>query len=306
MKFRTALLATLVTALFAGSLHAQMLRVTIRKAPIRTGPGSQETLVATAMEGDLLEYVDVEGLYYIVRVPGSQTVGYVHSALVTQTGQPAPASPTRRAPERSNAPPPPPPPVYAPTAQPCAPPPPPPRRTTRTPPPPPPTYENEQLPNTPPSIDPADADNAPWAHRGFGLGIRMGHSTIGGVAFNTRTFGENLGLSFDLASEFDVLQLQPSLMFKIGDPIALEAVYFQPYFGVGANAFWDRNFDTFSTGVVALGGTDLGFTAVTNLTVSVDLGYTSDPIDSECRADCFTSNFSDRLGLNFGVNWYFK
>ena len=136
--------------------------------------------------------------------------------------------------------------------------------------------------------------------------MRMGHSTLGNMAFNARTFGRKLGLSFDLASELDLLQLQPSLMFKIGQPIALEAIYFQPYFGVGANMLWDRTFDDFSTGVVALGGTDLGFTAVRNLTVSVDLGYTSDAIDFDCRADCFTSSFSDRLGLNFGVNWYFK
>ncbi len=134
----------------------------------------------------------------------------------------------------------------------------------------------------------------------------MGSTTIGDMAFNLRTWGSGLGLSFDVASELDVLQLQPSLMFKIGQPIELEAVYFQPYFGVGANALWDRTFDDFGVGVVALGGMDLGFTAVPNLTVSVDLGYFSDQIDSSCRSDCFTSNFSDRLGLNFGVNWYFK
>ncbi len=292
MKFRTALSAMIATALVAGSLHAQTLRVTIRKAPIRSGPGSQETLVATAMEGDLLEFVDVEGLYYIVRVPGTQQVGYVHSALVEQTAE--------RAPTRTTAPPPP-------MAQPCAPPPPPPPRgTSRTAPPPPPR-ERQRVPNTQPSIDPTS--DAPWEHRGLGIGIRAGHNTIGNTAFNLRTWGSGLGLSFDLASETSVLQLQPSLMFKIGQPIALEAVYFQPYFGVGANALWYRiqNFDTtFDVGVVALGGMDLGFTAVPNLTVSVDLGYFSDPIDSACRADCFTSNFSDRLGLNFGVDWYFK
>jgi hypothetical protein len=129
------------------------------------------------------------------------------------------------------------------------------------------------------------------------------------MAFNFRSFGNSLGLSFDLASEVDVLQLQPTLMFKIGQPIALDAVYFQPYFGVGANAFWHRIENpetTFDVGVVALGGFDVGFTAVKNLTVSLDLGYFSDPIDFDCRADCFTSSFSDRLGLNFGVDWYFK
>ena len=299
MKFRTALSAMIVTALVASSVHAQTLRVTIRKAPIRSGPGSQETLVATAAEGDLLEYVDVEGLWYIVRVPATRQVGYVHSALVEQTAERAPAGATA-----------PPPPVAAPMAQPCAPPPPPPPRSpSRTsPPPPPPKRELEQLPNTQPSIDPT-LDDAPWEHRGFGIGVRMGHSTVGNMAFNLRSFGRSLGLSFDLASDVDVLQLQPSLMFKIGSPIELEAVYFQPYFGVGANAFWHRieNPDTtFDVGVVALGGVDLGFTAVPNLTVSVDLGYFSDPIDGDCRADCFTSSFSDRLGLNFGVDWYFK
>jgi len=305
MKFRTALLATILTAIVAGSVHAQTLRVTIRKAPIRSGPGSQETLVATAVEGDLLEYIDVEGLWYIVRMPSTQQVGYVHSALVEQTAERAPTT-TQPAPARTIAPPPP---VAAPMAQPCAPPPPPPSRSSsRTSPPPPPKRELEQLPNTQPSIDPT-LDDAPWEHRGFGIGVRMGHSTVGNMAFNLRSFGRGHGLSFDFASDVDVLQLQPSLMFKIGSPIELEAVYFQPYFGVGANAFWHRieNPDTtFDVGVVALGGMDLGFTAVPNLTVSVDLGYFSDPIDSNCRGDCFTSSFSNRLGLNFGVDWYFK
>ena len=113
-------------------------------------------------------------------------------------------------------------------------------------------------------------------------------------------------MSFDLTSELNYLQLQPSLMFKIGQPIAFEAVYFQPYFGLGANVLWSRSLDDFGVGVVALGGTDFGFSALPNLTVSLDLGYLSDSIDSACRADCFTSNFSDRLGVNFGLNWYFK
>ena len=134
----------------------------------------------------------------------------------------------------------------------------------------------------------------------------MGHSTIGSMAFNVRTFGNTLGLSLDVASEFDVLQMQPSLMFKIGGPIRTEAVYFQPYAGIGANTWWDRINDDFNYGVSALGGTDIGFTALKNLTVSLDLGYFSDPINGDCGSDCFTSSFSDRLGMNFGVNWYFK
>ena len=125
MKYRPALLAMIVTALIAGSVNAQTLRVTIRKAPIRSGPGSQDSLVATAMEGDLLEYVDTEGIWYIVRVPATQQVGYVHSALVEPTTTLAPA-PTA-APAT---------PVAAPTEpieieQPCAPPPPQ-RATSRT------------------------------------------------------------------------------------------------------------------------------------------------------------------------------
>lgn len=300
MKYRPALLAMIVTALIAGSVNAQTLRVTIRKAQIRSGPSSQDSLVATAMEGDLLDYVDTEGIWYIVRVPATQQVGYVHSALVEPTTAHAPAPTAAPAP-----------PVAAPIEQPCAPPPlPPPRATSRTAaPPPPPQQRAERLPNTQPSIDPTLSDDAPWEHRSLGVGIRMGHSTLGSMAFNFRSFGDSLGLSFDLASEVDVLQLQPSLMFKIGQPIALQAVYFQPYFGVGANAFWHRIENpetTFDVGVVALGGFDVGFTAVKNLTVSLDLGYFSDPIDFDCRADCFTSSFSDRLGLNFGVDWYFK
>jgi uncharacterized protein YraI len=306
MKLRTALLALLTTALFAASVHAQMLRVTIRKAPIRSGPGSQEPLVTTAMEGDMLEYVDTEGLYYIVRVPGTQQVGYVHSALVKQTAQQT--RPAQRAPAATQPAPMNPPPATTRPANPNdGPPPPPPRRTRRTPTTTSSTTnESGQLPNTQPAVDPSGMDNAPWEHRGFGIGMRVGHNTIGSMAFNMRTFGDTLGLSFDLASELDVLQMQPSLMFKIGDPIETKEVYFQPYFGVGGNTFWDRINDDFKFGVVALGGADVGFSAVPQLTVSLDLGYFSDPIDGDCGSDCFTSNFSDRLGLNFGVNWYFK
>lgn len=162
-------------------------------------------------------------------------------------------------------------------AHPCAPPPPSPQR------------DPEPLPNTQRSIDPT-RDDAPWEHRGLGIGFRTGHNTID-LAFNLRTWGRNKGLSFDVASELDVLQLQPSLMFKIGQPIELEAVYLQPYFGLGANALWNRSLNDFGVGVVVLGGTDFGFTALPNLTVSLDLGYVSDTIDSGCRADCFTSNF---------------
>lgn len=306
MKFRTALLAMLVTAMFAASAHAQMLRVTIRKAPIRTGPGSTQPLVTNAMEGDILEYVDVEGLYYIVRVPGTQQVGYVHSALVAQTAQPTPYPNDGPTPTSS---PPPPPPSAAPSAQSStAPPPPPPRRTSRTPPPPPAstTREGEPLPNTQPSVDPTLWDDAPWEHRRLGIGGRFGHSTLGNMAFNFRTWRNTAGLSLDVAADDFMWQLQPSMMFKIGGPITSSAVYFQPYFGVGADMYWSRLTDNDGVGVVALGGTDIGFTALQNLTVSFDLGYHSDWLDTDCRSDCFTSNFSDRLGLNFGFNWYFK
>jgi len=190
------------------------------------------------------------------------------------------------------------------------PPPPPPRRTSRTSPSPPPPSEREPLPNTEPSIDPT-LDDAPWEHRGLGIGVRMGHTTIGNMAFNFRTWGSGLGLSFDVASELDVLQLQPSLMFKIGSPIDAEAVYFQPYLGIGANAIWNRANPArpetdFGVGLVVLGGMDLGFRAVPNLTASIDLGYSSDSIDFDCRAGCFTNDFVNRLGLNFGIDWYFK
>jgi len=84
MRYRTALCALVASVLVALSLasdvHAQTLRVTIRKAPVRSGPGAQTNLVTHVMEGDTLELVDVDGLWYIVRVPDTQQVGYIHSA----------------------------------------------------------------------------------------------------------------------------------------------------------------------------------------------------------------------------------
>lgn len=305
MKFRTAFLTTIMIAFVAVSIHAQTLRVTIRKAPIRSGPGSREPVVATAMQGDVLEYVDTEGLWYIVRLPSTQQVGYVHSALVAPASQRAqPESQSPPEPTRASQP--------APMNEPCAPRPlPSPPREEAPPPEQASSREPEPVrdPLPQPRNQPTSADlsriEEPWAHRGLGVGFRTGHNPIA-LAFNFRTWGRGKGLSLDVTSELDVLQLQPSLMFKIGQPIDFEAVYIQPYFGVGANALWNRSLDDFGVGVVALGGADFGFGALPNLTVSLDLGYVSDTIDSGCGSDCFTSNFSDRLGLNFGLDWYFK
>lgn len=321
MKTRTTLWAILVTVLVATHVNAQTLRVTIKKAPIRSGPAAQTTLVATAMEGDLLELVDVEGLWYIVRVPATQQVGYVHSALVERTARQAPAATTR--PSQQRAPAPPPPPVAAPILEPCAPPPlPPPRRTETPPPPAAPTSRATELPKVQPSIDPSSSDNRPWESRGLGIGTRTGWGTLGTMAFNFRTFGDHLGLSLDVSYlnsssilgveglDYGRLQTQPTLLFKIGRPITFSAVYLQPYAGGGANTIWHRGSvfgNELSLGLAAFGGLDVGFMAVPNLTVSADLGYVSDDLWTTCGDLCVPSSFNGGdIGVTVGVDWYFK
>ena len=304
MRFRHAILAMIATALVAGYAQAQTLRVTIRKAPIRQGPGPDAKLVANAMQGDLLELVDQDGLYYIVQVPHTGKVGYVHSALVELTTQ-APAT-TRQAPPppRQQAPPPPP----APMAQPCAPPP---RRVTT----PPPPRQTQQLPPTQPSVD-YDDDDAPWDHRSFGVGLRAGFASIGMTALNVRTWGGAAGLSLDVSylgvGDFGRLQMSPSILFKMGQPMDFEAVYLQPYAGGGPNTVWSfvpqGGFadSGLSIGLAVFGGLDIGFHGVPNLTVSADLGYYSDNLYSTCPNGCWGEWGFSAIGMSFGVDWYFK
>ena len=116
MKFRQIALAMISTLIVAGYAQAEMLRVTIRKAPIRSGPGSETTLVTTATEGTLLELVDRDGSWYIVSVPQSGKVGYVHRALVELVMEPTTAPAPAPAPRRVTAPPPAPRPVAPPPA----------------------------------------------------------------------------------------------------------------------------------------------------------------------------------------------
>lgn len=314
MRYRTALWASVASALvavfLASDVHAQTLEVTIRKAPVRSGPGAQTNLVTHVMEGDVLELVDVDGLWYIVRVPDTQQVGYIHSALVKRVAGSAPTSAPR-----SPAPPPRTP-AAAPMSEPCAPPPPPPPSRRTTPPPPPRRSEAEPLPNTQPSVDPS-LDDAPWESRGLGLGMRTGWGTLGDVAFNLRTWGDTVGFSLDVSNlgsieglDWSRLQTQPSLLFNIGPPITLDAVYLQPYAGGGANTIWHRGalFDNqFDVGMAVFGGLDIGFMAVPNLTVSFDLGYVSDDLWSTCSELCAPSSFNDGdVGVTLGIDWYFK
>jgi hypothetical protein len=275
------------------------------------------------MEGELLELVDVEGLWYIVRVPATQQVGYVHSALVERTSPQASAA-TQPATQRSPAPPPPR--AAAPDLEPCAPPPPPPPRRTATPPPPPPSpaapaSTAPELPKVPPAIDPS-LDDEPWEARSLGIGMRTGWGTLGTMAFNFRTFGDLVGLSLDVSYlndtmilgidglDYGRLQTQPSLLFKIGPPITFSAVYLQPYAGGGANTIWHRGSvfgNELSVGLAAFGGLDIGFMAVPNLTVSADLGYVSDDLWTTCGDLCVPSSFNDGdLGVTIGIDWYFK
>ncbi len=325
MKSRTTPWAILAAVFLASHVHAQTLRVTIRKAPIRSGPGSQTTLVTHAMHGDLLDVVDVEGLWYIVSVPATQQVGYVHSALVEQTAQQIPQpSPAATRPSSPSDPAPPPAPVAAPILQPGAPPPPPPPRRTETPPPIPrtPPETAAELPKTQPSIDPSLGADGPWNARGLGIGMRTGWGTLGTTAFNFRTWGNSKGLSLDVSYlgntgllgvdglDYSRLQMQPSLLFKIGRPITFSAVYLQPYAGGGANTIWHHGAlfgNEFALGLAVFGGLDVGFMSVQNLTVSADLGYVSDDLWTTCGDLCLPSSFNEGdIGVTFGINWYFK
>lgn len=174
MKVRPTLLAMIAAISISSYGYAEMLRVTIRKAPIRSAPTSTSKLVTTAMEGTLLELVDRDGSWYIVSVPQSGKVGYVHRALVEIVLEPTPESaPAEPAP--------------APAPRPTKPPPAP-RRVTAPPPPPtttaPPPRRVYPEPAPAPTPEPApvrriaprstEAYGNPCAPSGYGRGTACG------------------------------------------------------------------------------------------------------------------------------------
>lgn len=305
MRFKPSLSAAVLAlvVLLSSAAFGETLRVSIRKAPIRKGPGSTTELVAMAAEGTLLELVDRDGLWYIVRVTDTGVVGYIHSALVEFVAAPAPVRPPPPPPQPVTTPPPPPPPVRSEPVREPAPSPPPPPRTrepaNET------SYSNQRSSSMP--------DSVPWESRGFGVGFRTGFTTLGSMAFNMRTWGDSTGLSLDVSylsageipgvGNIADLQLFPSILFKIGGPIVLDPVYLQPYAGAGTNVLWHRNQEQFidkkfTMNAAGLGGLDIGFMAVPNLTVSTDIAYFSKSFYGyETESD---------IGLTLGVNWYFK
>lgn len=286
----TSALTLALSVLVASAVFGETLRVSIRKAPVRQGPGSTSELVAMVTEGTMLELVDRDGLWYIVRVPENGAVGYIHSALVETVATPAPATRPQTPPTVT----PPPPPTQEPARQ-QTPPPPPPRTST----PPPPSPREPSYAST--------ADSAPWEQRSFGIGLRTGFSTLGDTAFNIRTWGDRKGLSLDVSylsvGDLADLQLYPSLLFNVGGPFAFDAVYLQPYVGGGANVLWHRNQEflldeKFTLSAAGTGGLDIGFMAIPNLTVSADINYFSKSFYGyETESD---------IGLTIGVDWYFK
>jgi hypothetical protein len=300
MRFKPILSAAVLTllVLLASAAFGETLRVSIGKAPIRKGPGSTTELVAMATEGTLLELVDRDGLWYIVRVPDTGVVGYIHSALVDFVAPPATMAQPQPPRQPVTAPPPPPP---APA----------PREPVRdpSPPPPPPSRTREPMSQTSSSsYDSASMpDSSPWESRGLGVGFRTGFTTLGSMAFNLRTWGDSAGLSLDVSylsvEEIADLQLFPSVLFKIGGPIVLDAVYLQPYAGAGSNVLWHRNQELlldekFTVSAAGLGGVDIGFMAVPNLTASADITYFSKSF--------YGYDTESDIGLTVGVNWYFK
>lgn len=295
------ILALLV--LLSSAAFGETLRVSIRKAPIRKGPGSTTELVTMVTEGTLLELVDRDGLWYIVRVSDTGMVGYIHSALVDFVEAPRtmtqPQSPRRPV----TTPPPPPSPSPSPMRS-------EPVREPSPPPPPPPTREPARDTSYSSSSQDSTSEpdySTPWDTRGFGVGFRTGFSTLGTLAFNMRTWGDSAGLSFDLSylsvGEFADLQMFPSVLFKIGGPIEIGEVYLQPYAGAGANVVWHRNQEQlldekFNLSAAGLGGLDVGFMHIPNLTVSTDIDYFSKSFYGyETESD---------IGLTVGLNWYFK
>lgn len=301
----TSALAFALSLLLASAVLGETLRVSIQKAPIRKGPGSQSELVAMVTEGTTLELVDRDGLWYIVRVPDTGAVGYIHSALVESVAPPPVMRPQPQTPppaaNPTPPPPPPPPPRQEPPRQqtppPPPPPPPPPRTTTSSPPPPPPREQSYS----------SSADAAPWEQRAFGIGLRTGFSTLGDTAFNIRTFGYRRGLSLDVSylsvGDLADLQLYPALLFNVGGPFTFSAVYLQPYVGGGANVLWHRNQEflldeKFTISGAGVGGLDIGFMAVPNLTVSADITYFSKSF--------YGYDTESDVGLTIGVDWYFK
>ncbi len=83
MRTITKLSLLLVAMFFAPCLsEAEVLRVTAENVSLRNQPSTSGTVVATVTMGTLLEVVEKEGYWNMVRVPSTGAVGYIHSAFV--------------------------------------------------------------------------------------------------------------------------------------------------------------------------------------------------------------------------------
>jgi uncharacterized protein YgiM (DUF1202 family) len=76
------LLATIIIWLAVASLAAaDMVRVTVSKANIRTDPGSEHRIIATGREGDLFPIIDSGDKWWKVRLPNGKE-GWIYKKAV--------------------------------------------------------------------------------------------------------------------------------------------------------------------------------------------------------------------------------
>ena len=94
MKRLIAALVCLAALLPAMALaQTSTLRVTADRTSVRDRAATDGAVVTTVTRGEILEILETSGVWFRVRVQGSNREGFVHSLFVERIGGPVPAAP---------------------------------------------------------------------------------------------------------------------------------------------------------------------------------------------------------------------
>jgi len=290
-RWRTVLGAAIALAITV-SAQAQTLRVTAEKVNVRQKPTTDSAVVATLDKGSELESLEKVGAWYRVRIKGTGSEGYVHSLVVTAVSSITSTTPSSV-------------PTILPGAQ---------QTGSSLPEQRIPGQRVAPLPAPPPAGNPL---------RQTGVGGRVGGFTMGvggsirhwandrfAMQFTVSTHSESeesaIGGVRAVGGDWRIIQIAPSLIYRVTEPKLEDDIVLTPYVGGGMNIFRSR-----ATARVAVGGqseaasesaTNLGFqvfggveawvTQARTVAVSADLGYYSSSTPF--------SNFGYRIG---GFAW---
>lgn len=237
------LMAALLVA--AARVRAETVEVTAPKGSLRSSPDASGEIISLVERGARLEVLASEGRWYRVRVEGQTTEGYIHSALVGRD-----RAGGRLRPQKT--------PVSA-------------------------AREESEPPVRRSRPGPAEGGRAlgvgfttgGWSHVGFGASIRSWSFGAFGVQATASHYGYNY-----VNSDYSAWQFSPSLIVPIhvGDRDSYNEISWKPYVGGGLTIYrssYDSAFSSYSDtrfGVNALGGVEVSFRSIPQLTGSLQAG----------------------------------